>query len=1338
VGEHPEDGALREATEELGDVPDMDAAEVFTDEHGGWAYHTVVLDSPERFETSNADREGVRTGWFTAEEIDRLRLHPSFRESWPALRTRLDGDDAEDVSPHPEDAAAGSLAPTWSDTELLEPMAATAAVKATLEKGQKPGGPPPVMDMRRALAAMLARQGVPFDETTWPSMLAGEHAAKAGQTGDGAKARAMIPTVEELIDKGMGAEEAAKEWKRLYNNARFRVRDARLKALKAGQAAVAEDKGHETAKPDVPMDHDDVMAVVDTIAAAVLGDLDNGAVKPTAIYTLDAEQYAAIDAGGKKPGPGGIGPHGRWQDKAALLDPGDRVPVVGVWIQGHKVEFGTVFRPGEDFIPAAAGMPPILVEHQPGDDEAAVEAKAKSIALRWARATQHVPDELKAVQTGFAWLTAANPKDHVWAEQYGIEGFVSAATGGDGTSTFWNHEPSVGTIAHEFGHNVDTRADSTNGRLTGGGPKQVMAGTPSLPIPPASASADTPPAHHAWAQVRVEDGVLADQWGVLLEQEGRTFNEARKAPGDHTILLGDSSTDAEGVPGVPTDYGRASTREDFAESVRLYLKDRQLGRLGFLTPDTSKSETSGPVLRFADMYPERARYLATVFGHDEVTATPWRTRQTAAMLATLKATAKNSEGWEEDPTAEWPTTGELAASFVVPEDVVDAAKAQVVDVLVAEIEDAKAKAAAAEAAAAAKLAAEQKAAEELAAKAKAAADAIAAHLADAAKVTAVVPDKDAVAKIRKRKAWVKWNAKQSKSTPFPATGPEGGYTKADLVAKDKAGGLLAESGGKTTVEFDLLASPGGEKVMRLRAATHSAGTDDGGRAYLTVEVLASDTGFGWVDPLESGNKQRVYLDMIQPGTLVRVDKVGHSPFQAQTIADAYEAEALAALGAQVADAKGLPGGPMPEVAGLTDKQVGAIVAGAQDAYDAALKLSFEHYPLEDTTWAALQADLIGKTVYLKDPADGGIPVSVSNITPSPSGQDAVILLLTSEDGKDAKMLASDIGTLWVAVPGTPESAAVARQDFIVNAVIQALADPGSDADHGAPSSADYSNAKRRKAATWLHAKAEVVHPKAKAQGHKEMQAKANIAAAIAERLNNESDWEAFRAARLAIKSNTQGDFYDKSLPFDLPAWADCTPEQRQGWLDKEVSNRVAQWASSSGDTNPWAVMMQRAIAEEFATGGDWNPHGMSMSTPLAGLGTSYGEAYDAGLGTFYRRVARAMWDNTQAEFAEAGITEVSLFRGMKATGGKTGSWTVPGTHEVTDLMPANSWSSGRGTAEQFSGHGKILVGTFPVSRVLGSARSGYGCWSEWEFVVLNGPGNVTVYNYGDASIPKAN
>ena len=85
-GETPAEGALREAAEEVGAIPEF----AIVGEHvfapaDDWSYVTVVAEVAERFGASiNFETDAV--GWFTPEEVEALDCHAGFRAAWPALR----------------------------------------------------------------------------------------------------------------------------------------------------------------------------------------------------------------------------------------------------------------------------------------------------------------------------------------------------------------------------------------------------------------------------------------------------------------------------------------------------------------------------------------------------------------------------------------------------------------------------------------------------------------------------------------------------------------------------------------------------------------------------------------------------------------------------------------------------------------------------------------------------------------------------------------------------------------------------------------------------------------------------------------------------------------------------------------------------------------------------------------------------------------------------------------------------------------------------------------------------------------------------------------------------
>lgn len=85
-GESPEEGARREAEEEMGELPDgLAHHRTHSDDHGGWAYHTVRMRADEQFHPGQWDDESTGHGWFTRAEMRNMDLHPGFAQSLPEV-----------------------------------------------------------------------------------------------------------------------------------------------------------------------------------------------------------------------------------------------------------------------------------------------------------------------------------------------------------------------------------------------------------------------------------------------------------------------------------------------------------------------------------------------------------------------------------------------------------------------------------------------------------------------------------------------------------------------------------------------------------------------------------------------------------------------------------------------------------------------------------------------------------------------------------------------------------------------------------------------------------------------------------------------------------------------------------------------------------------------------------------------------------------------------------------------------------------------------------------------------------------------------------------------------
>jgi predicted ABC-type ATPase len=170
-----------------------------------------------------------------------------------------------------------------------------------------------------------------------------------------------------------------------------------------------------------------------------------------------------------------------------------------------------------------------------------------------------------------------SPSNERLSREYGIPGFESAAqaSGPEGKMWVWDGSSRLDRqdiFDHEFGHVIGYN----NGALK------------------------TEP----WQYARAEDVAASAKWASLVGTEG------------HQVTLGNF--------GITT-YGGTKDIEDWAESVRLYLKDRREGSLGVLgyrtkegsqdywvsgrTPTEADYGAAVQTVRFADVWPNRAALL---------------------------------------------------------------------------------------------------------------------------------------------------------------------------------------------------------------------------------------------------------------------------------------------------------------------------------------------------------------------------------------------------------------------------------------------------------------------------------------------------------------------------------------------------------------------------------------------------------------------------------------------------------------------------------------------------------------------------------------------------------
>ena len=93
AGEAPDAGALREVTEELGlTAGDLVLGAHSVDDHGGWAYTTVLARPARPIEAADLRLDGESDGvaWVPVARLGEVELHPGLAASLGRLRPMLD------------------------------------------------------------------------------------------------------------------------------------------------------------------------------------------------------------------------------------------------------------------------------------------------------------------------------------------------------------------------------------------------------------------------------------------------------------------------------------------------------------------------------------------------------------------------------------------------------------------------------------------------------------------------------------------------------------------------------------------------------------------------------------------------------------------------------------------------------------------------------------------------------------------------------------------------------------------------------------------------------------------------------------------------------------------------------------------------------------------------------------------------------------------------------------------------------------------------------------------------------------------------------------------------
>lgn len=182
--------------------------------------------------------------------------------------------------------------------------------------------------------------------------------------------------------------------------------------------------------------------------------------------------------------------------------------------------------------------------------------------------------------------------------------------------------------------------------------------------------------------------------------------------------------------------------------------------------------------------------------------------------------------------------------------------------------------------------------------------------------------------------------------------------------------------------------------------------------------------------------------------------------------------------------------------------------------------------------------------------------------------------------------------------------------------------------------------------------------------------------------------------------------------------------------ERAVAKLISTWADSSMDSHPYSIMMQYAAIEEFNIK-DHHSDRLEKNLDFARLWMRHKEGFKAFL--------RAQYHHTQKFFADKGIKEVLLARGVSLTAedvenlgerpedfydkeGYHNSFESAGKASM-QLQPLSSFSADFYTALIWGGRedfGATIAAIVPVEKILSTAQTGFGCKGEAEMVVLGG------------------
>lgn len=233
---------------------------------------------------------------------------------------------------------------------------------------------------------------------------------------------------------------------------------------------------------------------------------------------------------------------------------------------------------------------------------------------------------------------------------------------------------------------------------------------------------------------------------------------------------------------------------------------------------------------------------------------------------------------------------------------------------------------------------------------------------------------------------------------------------------------------------------------------------------------------------------------------------------------------------------------------------------------------------------------------------------------------------------------------------------------------------------------------------------------------------------------------ASKEARSNVKAQLVDDVYNR-IPEDQRYDFQNNPN---GISKDDVNQMVAQWAVDSNDNKPESLAMQQAASKEFGIAlSDYQDKSIAQTKSFYPNMIQQMTDQDGNFNgpnnlthSKQRAVLRAMYDNTQAQLASMGYKPgdtVTVFRGVMIEDPAGGYMKLPqGVMNYKDNVMA-SWSSQWNVAENFTATASpnVFSQQVPIENILSTCRTGFGCLTEAEIVVLASPGTqITITDVG--------